>query len=70
MTITSFLGKLKYGSYKHSKKASAYEEIAKYYRVAPQHVYEIAHGKRAQDRQDNHIFDELVSRGIIVNTFV
>lgn len=70
MTITSFLGKLKYGSYKHSKKASAYEEIAKYYRVAPQHVYEIAHGKKVKTYDDNLVFEDLVAKGIIVTKFV
>ncbi len=70
MTLSSFLSKLRYGSYQDSSRPSVYEEIADTFKVSPQHVYEIAHGKRAQDRQDNHIFDELVSRGIIVNTFV
>lgn len=70
MSITSFLNKLKYGSYKDSSKASIYEKIAKDYRVPPQHVYEIAHGRRPQTREDNDIFQELLSMGIIVNTFL
>ena len=70
MSITSFLNKLKYGSYKDSSKASVYEEIAKTYNVQPQHVYEIAHGRRPQTREENDIFQELLSKGIIVNRFV
>ena len=70
MPIISFLRKLRYGSYQQSSIASIYEKIASDYNVLPQHVYEIAHGKRAQDKNDRLIFDELVARGIIVNTFV
>lgn len=70
MSISSFLNKLKYGSYKDSSKASVYEKIAKSYNVSPQHVYEIAHGKRVRSVEDNNIFQELLSMGIIVNRFV
>jgi len=70
MSISSFLNKLKYGSYTNSSKASVYEKIAKSYNVSPQHVYEIAHGKRVHSVLDNDIFQELVSMGIIVNRFV
>lgn len=70
MSLSSFLRKLRYGYYSGSSKASVYEQIASDYNVLPQHVYEIAHGKRAQDKHDRLIFDELVARGIIVNTFV
>ena len=70
MSLSAFLSKLRYGSYKDSSKASIYEEIAKTFRVSPQHVYEIAHGKKPQAREDHKIFDELLSIGIIVNRFV
>lgn len=70
MTLSSFWSKLRYGSYQDSSRPSVYEEIADTFKISPQHVYEIAHGKRAQDKHDRLIFDELVARGIIVNTFV
>jgi len=38
--------------------------------VLPQHVYEIAHGKKPQTREDETIFEELMALGIIVNTYV
>ena len=70
MTFSSFIAKLRYGSYQDSSRPSVYEEIADIFKVEPQHVYEIAHGKKALDRHDSQIFDELVARGIIVNTFI
>jgi len=70
MSLSSFFHKLRYGSYEDSSKASVYERIAKDFHVTPQHVYEIAHGKKTVDRHDRSIFDELVSIGIIVNTFL
>ena len=70
MPIISFLRKLRYGSYQQSSIASIYEKIASNYNVLPQHVYEIAHGKKPQTREDQSIFEELLSMGIIVNRFV
>lgn len=70
MTITSFLNKLKYGSYKKSSKPSVYEKIGDIYKVSPQHVYEIAHGKKVHSVVDNNIFQELLATGVIVNRFV
>lgn len=70
MSLSSFFRKLKYGSYENSSKASVYEGIAKSYNVSPQHVYEIAHGKKVHSDVDNDIFQELLSIGIIVNRFV
>ncbi len=70
MTLSSFLSKLRYGSYQDSSRPSVYEEIADTFKVSPQHVYEIAHGKKPQTREDQSIFEELLSMGIIVNRFV
>ncbi len=70
MSLISFLCKLRYGSYQQSSIASIYEKIASDYKVSPQHVYEIAHGKKPQTREDQSIFEELLTMGIIVNRFV
>lgn len=67
MSFISFLNKLRYGSYKKSRNPSVYEKIASYYRLSPQHVYEIAHGKKPQTMDDQYVFEELLSKGIIVN---
>jgi hypothetical protein len=58
---------LRYGSYQRSSNAAIYEQIAKSKNVLPQHVYEIAHGKKPQTKEDHLIFEELLSMGIIVN---
>ena len=65
MSISSFFSKMKYGSYKESKRASVYEEIAKRCNASPQHVYEIAHGKSAKSPNDNYIYQVLKEKGII-----
>lgn len=65
MSISSFFSKMKYGSYKESKRASVYEEIAKCCKASPQHVYEIAHGKSAKSPDDNNIYQVLKEKGII-----
>jgi len=70
MSLSSFFDKLRYGSYRKSSKASVYEKIAEDFKVSPQHVYEIAHGKRIQDKKDRTIFDKLCTMGIIVNFFI
>ena len=70
MSLSSFLRKLRYGSYSGSSKASVYEQIARSKNVLPQHVYEIAHGKKPQTREDQSLFEELLSKGIIVNKYV
>lgn len=67
MSLLSFIEKLKYGSYKNSSKPSVYEEIASFYNVSAQHVYEIAHGRKPHSTVDKDIFHELLSKGIIVN---
>ena len=67
MTLATFLSKLRYGSYNNSSKASVYEKIANNYRVSPQHVYEIAHGKKLKSQDDQYIFEELLTKGIIRN---
>ena len=66
MSFSSFFLKLKYGSYEKSNKASEYEKVADIFNVSPQHVYEIAHGKRALSKEDINIFQELITMGIIV----
>lgn len=66
MSLTSYFLKLKYGSYKDSKRASVYEEIANAFGVSPQHVFEIAHGKKMQSAEDHDIYYELVNNGIII----
>ena len=66
MSLSSYLLKLKYGSYKNSKRASVYEEIASRSGVSPQHVFEIAHGKKFQSAEDNYIYDELVNKGLLI----
>ena len=58
---------MRYGSYQHSRNAVIYERIAKSKNVLPQHVYEIAHGKKPHTREDKSIFEELLALGIIVN---
>lgn len=70
MSLSSFFSKLRYGSYQDSPKAAIYEEVAKYYHVPPQHVYEIAHGKKLKSYDDNLVFEDLVAKGIIVTKFV
>ena len=67
MSLSSFLRKLRYGSYRYSRKALVYKEMANTHHVLPQHVYEIAHGKKVKTREDQFIFEELLSKGIIVN---
>lgn len=66
MSLSSYFLKLKYGSYKDSKRASVYEEIASTFGVSPQHVFEIAHGKKIQSAEDNDIYYKLVDNGIII----
>lgn len=66
MSITSFIIKLRYGSYTKSKKAQVYEEIAKRCHLTPQLVYEIAHGKKPRTSKEQTAFDELVNKGIII----
>ena len=61
----SLFGRLKYGSYKFSSNASVYKTLARSYSVSPQHVYEIAHGKKVKTRDDRCIFEELRTMGII-----
>jgi hypothetical protein len=34
--------------------------------VSPQHVFEIAHGKKMQSSVDSDIYSELVDKGIII----
>ena len=70
MFLSSFFRKLRYGSYNGSSNAAIYEQIAQSKNVLPQHVYEIAHGKKPQTREDETIFEELMALGIIVNTYV
>ena len=66
MSLSSYFSKLKYGSCKNSKRASVYEEIANRYGVPPQHVFEIAHGKKLRTSVDSDIYSELVDKGIII----
>lgn len=66
MSISSYLLQLKYGSYEESQKASVYEALADTFKVSPQHIYEIAHGKKPRTPEDFNIFRELVVMGIIV----
>ena len=66
MSLSSYFLKRKYGSYENSKKASVYETIANSYGVPPQHVFEIAHGKKLLTSVDNDIYSELVDKGIII----
>ena len=66
MSLSSFFARLKYGSYIDSQRASEYEKIAEIFRVSPQHIYEIAHGKKVRSVEDSNIFEELMIRGIIV----
>ena len=63
--MNSLLARIKYGSYKKSKRAKLYEELAKKYNVRPQHVYEIAHGKHKESNTDDKIFNDLLQRGIV-----
>ncbi|MBR2770723.1 MAG: hypothetical protein IKD78_01690 [Bacteroidales bacterium] len=67
MLFFSFLLKLRYGSYRNSQRASLYEEMASAYKVSPQHIYEIAHGKKVRSAEDARIHDDLISKGIIVD---
>ena len=62
MSITSFLNKLKYGSYKDSHRPAFYENVAKDFHVSPQHVYELYYGKTVRTRVDGEICDELLAR--------
>lgn len=70
MSLKAFFHNLRYGSYQNSRNAAVYERIAKSKNVSPQHVYEIAHGKKTQTREDQSIFEELLAKGIIVNKYV
>lgn len=63
--MKSLLTRIKYGSYKKSKRAKLYEELAKKYNVRPQHVYAIAHGKHKENDTDDSIFNDLLKRGIV-----
>ena len=67
MSLSSFLRKLRYGTYEKSARVLVYKELADNYKVLPQHVYEIAHGKKTKTRKDESIFEELLAKGIIVN---
>lgn len=62
MSISSFLLKLRYGSYKNSSRAASYEEIAAQFHVSPQHVYALNHGKTVRTRVDADICDEFLVR--------
>lgn len=70
MSISSYLLQLKYGSYEESQKASVYEALADTFKVSPQHIYEIAHGKKPRTPEDFNIFRELVVMGIIVYKWI
>ena len=63
--MNSFFARIRFGSYKKSNHVKLYEDLAEEYKVTPQHVYEIAHGKRKQGSVDEKIFLNLVKRGII-----
>ena len=65
MSFMSFFHRLRYGSYKKSNHVSYYEKLAKDFSLSPQHVYELAHGKKPQTQQDQYICDELMSKGIL-----
>ncbi len=67
MSIASFFSKLRYGSYKNSSRAWVYERFAKEYRLSPQHVYELAHGKKPLTHDDQLVLDDLLTKGIIIN---
>jgi hypothetical protein len=41
--------------------------MASAYKVSPQHIYEIAHGKKVRSAEDARIHDDLISKGIIVD---
>lgn len=67
MWLLSLLRILKYGSYKSSSRSKVYVKIADLFRVNPQHVYEIAHGKKPKSPLDVDIMNDLMSKGIIVS---
>lgn len=55
----------RYGKYTQSSNAKTYEEIAREFETVPQHVYELAHGKKRKGEKDEDIWHELWLRGIV-----
>lgn len=54
-----------YGDYRNSMHKDVYEQIAGEYNCSPQHVYEIAHGKRVKGFDDRLVREALVTAGIL-----
>lgn len=54
-----------YGDYRISHHRADYEQIAQKHNCSPQHVYEIAHGKRVKGFDDRLVREALVMAGIV-----
>ena len=63
--ITNLFRRTAYGDYRKSQHKDEYERIAKRHNCNPQHVYEIAHGKRVTGFDDRLVREALVTVGIL-----
>ena len=52
-------------NYKKSSRPEIYEEIAQLVNSTPQHVYNLAHGKRPKEVKDDKIITHLIMKGVI-----
>lgn len=51
--------------YKLSVQSQVYEEVANICGTTPDHVYKIAHGKKASSFEETAIVTELLRRGVL-----
>ena len=64
--ITDFFRRKTFGDYRNSVHRADYEQIAQMHNCSPQHVYEIAHGKRVKEFDDRLVREALVMAGILL----
>ena len=67
--ITNLFKRPSYGDYQESQHREVYERIAQTHNCSPQHVYEIAHGKRVREFDDRLVREALVNEGILQPRF-
>lgn len=63
--ISKLFTRTTYGDYRRSQHVDLYEKIARKHNCSPQHVYEIAHGRRVREFDDRLIREALVTEGIM-----
>ncbi len=65
MKFSTLFKRNSFGDYRKSQHKEMYEQIAEKHNCAPQHVYEIAHGKKIRGFDDRLLREALVNAGIM-----